>query len=92
MIIRILTEGQYRLDSALLDPLNALDAHLMDAVAASDQEAFGQLLGELLAFVRKNGRPLAADELVESDAVLPPPDTTLEEAKGLMSGEGFVPG
>jgi hypothetical protein len=32
------------------------------------------------------------DELVESDLMLPAPDTTLEEAQFLFVGEGLLPG
>lgn len=92
MIVRILTEGQYRVESALYDQLNALDNALVEAVAQRDENRFRALLNELLDTVRRHGIPVSADEFVESDVILPPPDTTLEEAEHLFSGDGLLPG
>ncbi|MCS7051635.1 MAG: hypothetical protein NZL87_08485 [Thermomicrobium sp.] len=92
MIVRILTEGQYRVESSLYDRLNALDNTLVEAVAASDEARFQALLTELLDLVRRHGIPVSPDEFVESDVILPPPDTTLEEARHLFAGEGLIPG
>ncbi|HJN85579.1 MAG: hypothetical protein QF714_03570 [Dehalococcoidia bacterium] len=92
MIIRITTEGQYNLSGSFVDQLNEIDNQLVDAVAAADRSGFGGLLKQLLDVVRDNGSPLPIDELVESDLILPAPDTTLEEAQGLFVGEGLLPG
>lgn len=91
MIIRILTEGQYRLDSGLLDQLNALDNRLVQVVAAGDEAQYRALFTQMLALVRENGTTVAAEELLESDIILPAPDTTLKEAQGLFIGAGLVP-
>ena len=61
-------------------------------VESGDREAFDRTLKRMLDLVRENGTPLAVDELVESDLVLPEPDITLEEAGELFVGEGLVPG
>lgn len=92
MIVRILSEGQYQVSSALLDELNAVDAEIVTAVAQGDAPRFRALLAQLLALVRERGVPVPAHELVASDVVLPQPDTTLEEAKALFTGEGAIPG
>ncbi len=92
MIIRIMTEGQYRFPGAMIDDLNDIDHALVDVVADDNQAEFERLFSEMLEMVRKNGSPLADDELEESDAVLPEPDITLEEAKELFVGTGVVPG
>ncbi|MCX7623116.1 MAG: hypothetical protein N2Z82_05110 [Thermomicrobium sp.] len=92
MIVRILTEGQYRLDSSYYDELNAVDNAIVEAVAAGDESRFRSLLTELLEIVRRHGIPVSPDEFVESDVILPPPDTTLEEARHLFAGDGLLPG
>jgi hypothetical protein len=92
VIVRILTEGQYRIESSLFDRLNALDNAIVEAVAAGDEERFRTLLAELLDQVRRHGIPVSADEFVESDVILPPPDTTIEEARQLFVGDGLIPG
>ena len=92
MIVRILTEGQYDLPGAYIDDLNAIDNELVDVVADEDEEAFAAVLKRMLDLVREKGTPVAIDELVESDLVLPEPDITLLEAEEMFVGEGLVPG
>lgn len=84
MIVRISTEGQFRVGSAALDRLNEIDNKIMVAVQGNDEAAFGRLLDEMLAVARVDGTPVPAEEITESDIVLPPPDTTLEEAVHLF--------
>ncbi len=86
MIIRISTEGQYELSGAALAHLDQEDDALLDAVAKGDESAFHEHLTRVLQIVRTQGRRLDDRELRESDLVLPPPDTTLEEARELLAG------
>jgi hypothetical protein len=94
VIVRILTEGQWELEDALRDELEALDGPAEAAVGAGDQAAFSAALAALLARVREAGRPLPADRLVPSDVVLPAPDATVDDVRHLFEdgGEGLVPG
>ncbi len=92
MIIRIATEGQYNLPGSFVDQLNEIDNQLVEAVEAADRSGFDSLLKQMLGLVREQGSPLPVDELVESDLILPAPDTTLEEAQVLFVGEGLLPG
>jgi hypothetical protein len=92
MIIRITTEAQYNLPGSFLDELNDIDNQLVEAVEAVDKNSFEKLLNRMLTLVRQNGSVLPIDELVESDLILPSPDTTLEEAQILFVGEGLLPG
>ncbi len=91
MIVRISSEGQYRIDSSYLDHLNSIDNDLVAAIAGGDKAKFDVLFRNLLAMVRDHGEPVAADELVESQVFLPPPDTTFEEASELFVADGLVP-
>ena len=91
MIVRIATEDQYRLPDADAERLNALDNQAVAAVEAGDEDRFLQLFEEMLELVRRDGTPLADDELEESDVILPPPDTTLEEAAHEFTGDGLIP-
>jgi len=92
MIIRITTEGQYNLPGSFIDQLNEIDNQLVEAVETADRSSFVDLLKQMLDVVWEHGSPLAIDELVESDLILPAPDTTLEEAQVLFVGEGLLPG
>lgn len=91
MIVRISTENQYVFPDDLSDRLNDLDNAAVAAVAAEDEDAFHEAFEELLAFVRAEGTPLDAEELEESDVILPPPDTSFVEASAEFTGEGLIP-
>jgi len=91
MIVRIATEGQYRLSDDLVERVNALDNDVVAAVEAGDEARFGELFGQLIALIRAEGAPLPADELHGSDVIVPPPDTSLEEARHDFSGDGLIP-
>jgi len=92
MIVRILHEGQYKIPGADLDRINEIDDQLVECVATGNQKQFSALLPQLLAAVRAHGTPVAVDEFVESDVVLPPADSTINEMRDLFLGEGIVPG
>jgi hypothetical protein len=92
VIVRIATEGQYELSDELRDQLRALDSQVVSICQAGSEEQFKATFGRELDFVRKEGRPVAEDELVGSDVILPPPDVSLEEAKEEFTGEGLIPG
>jgi CBS domain-containing protein len=91
MIVRLLGEGQYTVDDSLLVRLNELDDEVEKAVAAGDERALWTALQALADAVRENGVKLADDDLSPSDAVIPPEDLSLEEARELMQDEGFIP-
>lgn len=94
MIVRILDEGQYRLDSRFFDRLNELDDMLVAVVAGSGagSGSFDTLFAQLLDVVRTNGEPLGESELVASDVVLPSPSMDQDDLRALFTGEGVVPG
>jgi hypothetical protein len=91
VIVRLLGEGQFRVPEALVARLNELDTEVQKAVDADDEEALWRGLQALADAVRENGERLSDEELVPSDAVVPPEDLSLEEARELLSDDGFVP-
>ena len=91
MIVRIATEGQYRVPDDHGDRLNDLDNAVVEAVEAGDEDRYHELFEELLAYVRSEGSPLEADDLEGSDVILPPPDTSFVEASEEFTGEGLIP-
>ncbi len=84
MIVRILTEDQYRIDDSHLSEVQRLDAALDGAEERGDAEGFATALQALAGFVREHGTPVAMDEVVASDLIVPAPDMTLEEAKSRL--------
>ena len=91
MIVRISTEGQYRLPEADAERLNALDNEAVAAVEAGDEDRFHEVFEEMLALIRSDGAPLGDDELEESDVILPPPDLSFVEAGVQFTGDGLIP-
>jgi hypothetical protein len=91
MIVRILNGGQYRVDAALFDRLNEIDNRIVEAVAKNDEKRMKELLGEMLAVVKRNGKPIDAREIVPSDVILPPDDLTMDEAVNIFAGSGLIP-
>ena len=91
MIVRIASEGQFRLDDDKQTRLNELDNEAVTAVEQGDEARFRELFDQMIAVVEEGGEPIADDELVESDVIIPPKDLTFEEAKGEFTGEGIVP-
>ena len=92
MIVRLLGEGQFRVDDALRERLNELDEDVMRAVEQNDEQGLWVGLQALAEAVRGGGTKLADDELVPSDAVIPPEDLSLDEARDLLADDGFIPG
>jgi hypothetical protein len=91
VIVRIATEGQYKVAEGDVERLNDLDDEAAASCAAENEERFRDVFGRLLQFVRTTGEPVAEDYLGGSDIILPPPDISLEEAKTKFQGEGLIP-
>jgi hypothetical protein len=91
VIVRLMGDGQYRVDDALKGPLNELDHEVARAVEENDEAGLWKGLAALADAVRENGERLADDSLEPSDAIVPPEDLSLEEARELLTGEGLIP-
>jgi PspA-Associated protein len=91
MIVRLMGEGQYRIEDALLNQLNELDDQAQAAIDAEDEPALDDKLDQMWQLVRDRGELLSDDELSASDLIIPPSDLTLEETRKLFSDEGLIP-
>jgi len=74
VIVRLMGEGQWRVDDS-----------------ASDEEGMRERLRELAEVVRGEGKKLEDADLSPSEAIVPPEDLSLDEARELLSGEGLIP-
>jgi len=90
MIIRIMGEGQYRIDSCFLDQLNVIDNRIVEHVGRGDQKAFRDDLARLISMVKENGKPVNPEDIVSSGLIVPPQDLTFEEAQEIFSGHGLI--
>jgi hypothetical protein len=91
VIVRIFGEGQYELADDHKQKLNELDDAVVASCDSEDEAAFKQQFEQLIEFVVSQGRRLDDDELVGSDVIVPPRDTSVEEARHEFSGEGLIP-
>jgi hypothetical protein len=91
VIVRIATEGQYRLPEDDAETLNELDNDVVAAVEAGDEDRFHEVFEQMLDLVRRAGDPLDEDEIEESDVILPPPDISFVEASEEFTGDGLIP-
>lgn len=91
MIVRLMGEGQYRVDDDLLTELNELDEQAYAAMEAEDEPTLDGILEQMSELVRSRGEQLPPEDLHPSDAIIPPADLTLEETRDLMSDDGLIP-
>jgi hypothetical protein len=92
VIVRILGEGQFRVDDSTAAELNRLDTELEAAVERGDEAAFIAALASLLAQVRAHGSPLPPDILEPSELILPAQDSSMDEVRKLLTDEGLITG
>ncbi|WP_059006953.1 PspA-associated protein PspAA [Streptomyces specialis] len=91
MIVRIMGEGQVRLDDSHFPALNKLDDELMTELESGDSEGFHRTLGALLDAVRSMGTPLPDDALEPSELILPAPEATIAEVRAMLAEDGLIP-
>ncbi|WP_432025552.1 PspA-associated protein PspAA [Streptomyces sp. 1222.5] len=92
MIVRIMGEGQVKLDDSHFPELNKLDDELLAEVESGDDDGFRRTLTALLDAVHRLGTPLPDDALEPSELILPSSDATLEEVRNLLGDDGLIPG
>jgi hypothetical protein len=90
VIVRISGEGQYELDDSGIRKLDELDTALTNAMDAGDEQEFHRLLKSTVEFIRQSGREVPADTVVPSEVIVPPDDTTMDEAKKFFTDEGLM--
>jgi hypothetical protein len=91
VIVRIFSDGQYRIPDDAKGRLHELDVDTVRAIDAGDEDAFTSCYGALVEHIHATGERLDDDELVPSDLMLPPADISLEEAREEFTGEGLIP-
>lgn len=84
MIIRVLSDNQYRLPDELAPEVDRLDAELLAALDAGYEASFRSTLQRLIGFVRERGALVPHEELVPSDVIVPAHDMTLAETRDLL--------
>ena len=91
MIVRLMGEGQYRIDRALAERLNEIDDAALHALEAGDEQGLQARLVELHDLVRDEGELLDDANLEASNLIVPPSDLSLDEARALFHEDGLIP-
>jgi hypothetical protein len=91
VIVRVMGDGQYDVDDEVAKGLNDLDNQAEQALQAGDEDQLRELLRRMAEQVRANGARLADEDLKPSEAIVPPDDLSLDEARQLFDGEGLIP-
>jgi hypothetical protein len=90
MIVRVLGEGQFDVDQASLESLEALDAKLFATIEVGDEAGFADTLQALITAVRTHGKPLDPTTITPSDLTVPHEGATLAEVRELLNSEGLA--
>jgi hypothetical protein len=91
VIVRLMGEGQFEVDDEVAKGLNDLDEKAGEALERGDEEQLRAVLDRMAEAVRTNGSRVPDDDLRGSEAIVPPSDLSLDEARELLEGEGLIP-
>jgi hypothetical protein len=91
VIVRIFSDGQYRVPEDAQARLHELDEQTVMAVDAGEEADFHAKFAALIEHIHTSGERLGDDELEPSDLMLPPADISLTEAREEFTGEGLIP-
>ena len=99
VIIRISGQGQFRVNSEIIDKINEIDNSIVDLIenislGSSDhkltQKELQSKLTEMKNLIISNGQPINDKEIVESDVIVPDSDISIEEATKIFKEEGII--
>ena len=91
MIVRLMGEGQWRVDEGLHERLNELDEQAMAGLDAGNEAELDAALERMWQLVKDEGEQLPDADLSPFDVVIPPTDLTLEETRQLVEKDGLIP-
>ena len=89
MIIRLMGQGQYKVDDDLVNQLNVIDNRIVGHISRGDQDRFKEDLAGLISIVKEQGIPMDPSNIIQSDIIVPPEDLTFNEATNIFKGHGL---
>jgi hypothetical protein len=92
MIIRILGDGQFRLDDGLVERINKIDNRIVEHVSKGSKAEYAQDLANLISTIKELAEPVDPVEILPSDIIIPPSDLSFEEARKVFCDEGLIKG
>jgi hypothetical protein len=91
VIVRLMGEGRFEVDDEVAKGLNDIDEQAGEAVERGDEQQLTELLRRMAEAVRTNGMRVPDEDTSASDAIIPPDDLSLDEARRLFEDEGLIP-
>lgn len=100
-VVRIMGQGQYQLDSETISKLNEIDNSIVKLIEESEkpqeetsgiEEKLREKLSQMASLITNNGKEIDSQEIIASDFIVPPADSSIEEVRTLFEGEGLIPG
>lgn len=103
IIVRILNQGQYKINEETHNKIDDIDNSIVDiidkinlddkresVILNQDQEELRKRLAQIIDVVCSEGTQLDDKEIVESDIIIPSEDISIDEAKKIFRGEGII--
>jgi hypothetical protein len=84
-------EGRFEVDDEVAKGLNDIDEQAGEALERGDEQQLAGLLRRMAEAVRTNGIRVPDEDISASDAIVPPDDLSLDEARRLFEDEGLIP-
>ena len=104
IVVRILNQGQYKInedthnkidemDNLIVDLIEKIDSNKRESASLNqEQEELRKRLDQIINVVCNEGTQLDDKEIVESDIIIPSEDISIDEARKIFRGEGIIKG
>jgi hypothetical protein len=91
-IVRVIGHGQFKVDNRTAKKINKIDNELVKIIQTHEQgeKDFARRVDDVLGLIKKAGLPLEHKEIVQSDIIVPGADISIEDAKNMFRGQGFI--
>ena len=91
-IVRIMGHGQFRVNNRTAKMINKKDHELLKIIQTHEQgeKDYTRRVAEVVGLVKKSGIPLDHKEIVQSDIIVPGVEFSIDDAKNLFRGQGFI--
>jgi hypothetical protein len=91
-IVRIMGHGQFRVNERTAKIINNKDHKLLKIIQTHEQgeKDYARSVADVVGLVKKNGIPLDHKEIVQSDIIVPGAEFSIDDAKNLFKGQGFI--
>jgi len=91
-IVRVMGHGQYKVDNRTAKLIIKKDLEMVKIIQTHEQaeREYARSVAEVESLVKKSGIPLDYKEIVQSDIIVPAAEVTINDAKNLFRGVGFI--